>query len=230
MKIMHQSWGKLLFMHWPIDAGLLRPLIPPALEIDIYDGSAWIAIVPFTMWDIRPLPPYMPPVPGLAAMHELNVRTYVQLDREPGVWFFSLDCNSRVAVLAARSSFFLPYFNANIELKEEDNTITYDLKRTDDPQAAFSAIWEIGKALPTAKPGSLEFFLTERYCLYSARKNKIYRARIQHQPWPLRQANLAAFESTMLEAHSLETPKCLPLLHYAEEVSVDIWPLERTSA
>lgn len=227
MKIMHQSWGKLLFMHWPIAADLLRPLIPQALEIETYDGSAWIAIVPFTMWDIRPLPPYMPSVPGLAAMHELNVRTYVQFDREPGVWFFSLDCNSRVAVLAARTSFFLPYFNANIELKQEDKTISYHLERTDEPTAAFSAGWEILETLPTSEPGSLEFFLTERYCLYSARKDKIYRARIRHQPWPLRRANLGAFESTMLEVHGLQTPNCPALLHYAEEVNVDIWPLER---
>ncbi|HUE83120.1 MAG TPA: DUF2071 domain-containing protein [Pyrinomonadaceae bacterium] len=225
MKIMHQNWGKLLFMHWPIDAGLLRPLIPPALEIDTYDGSAWIAIVPFTMWDIRPLPPYMPPVPGLAAMHELNVRTYVQIDGEPGVWFFSLDCNSRAAVLAARTFFFLPYYNADIDLKQEGQTIDYTLKRTDSPSAAFSARWEIGAPLPTAEPGSLEFFLTERYCLYSARKEKIYRARIQHQPWPLQRAEVSAFSSTIIEASGLPELTSEPLLHYAEELSVEIWPL-----
>ncbi len=227
MKIMHQNWGKLLFMHWPIDADLLRPLIPAPLEIDTYDGSAWIAIVPFTMWDIRPLPPYMPPVPGLAAMHELNVRTYVQIDREPGVWFFSLDCNSRTAVLAARKFFLLPYCNARIELKQEEETIEYELTRTDDPAAAFSARWTIGKALPVSEPGSLEYFLTERYCLYSSRKERIYRAQIQHQPWPLQQATIERFSSSMIEAVGLENPQSPPLLHYAEAVNVDIWPLER---
>ena len=102
---MHQTWGKLLFMHWRIDAKLLRPLIPDALEIDTFDGTAWIAIAPFTMWDIRAFPPFIPPLPGLSSAHELNVRTYVHYDRVPGVWFFSLDCNSAAAVLGARTFF-----------------------------------------------------------------------------------------------------------------------------
>src|SRR5882672_3491683 len=100
--LMHQSWGKLLFMHWPIDAAQLRQLIPTELEIDTFAGNAWIAVVPFTMWDTRALPPYLPAVPGLSAMHELNVRTYVHYNGVPGVWFFSLDCNSRAAVFGAR--------------------------------------------------------------------------------------------------------------------------------
>ena len=92
--VMHQEWGKLLFMHWRIPESLLRPHIPRSLEIDTYGDSAWIAITPFTMWDIRGLPPYMPPIPGLDSMNELNVRTYVHYNGVPGVWFFSLDCDS----------------------------------------------------------------------------------------------------------------------------------------
>src|SRR4030095_6917429 len=103
--IMHQNWGKLLFLHWRIDEELLRPLVPAELEIDTFDGSGWIAVTPFTMWNIRALPPFLPAVPGLSSMHELNVRTYVYFDRVPGVWFFSLDCNSAAAVLTARTFF-----------------------------------------------------------------------------------------------------------------------------
>ena len=223
---MHQNWGKLLFMHWRIDEKLLRPLIPKALEIDTFGGSAWIAVAPFTMWDIRPFPPFLPAVPRLSAMHELNVRTYVHFDRMPGVWFFSLDCNSAAAVLGARTFFHLPYYNADIELEQEGKTIHYALSRTEDPPAEFNVSWKIGESLRYTHPGSLEFFLTERYCLYSEANDEIYRSRIYHQPWPLQKASLVSFESTMIESHGLRTPEEDPLLHYAEKISVEIWPLE----
>ena len=232
--IMHQNWGKLLFMHWRLDKRLLRPLIPEPLEIDTFDGSAWIAVAPFTMWDIRALPPFLPPVPGLSSAHELNVRTYVYLDNVPGVWFFSLDCNSVAAVLAARAFYHLPYYKAEIELTEKnasqehsfDRFIDYSLVRTDHPPAEFHASWKIGEKLPTSQPGSLEFFLTERYCLYSENDDKLYRARIHHAPWPLQKAELVSLKSSMIESHGLPTPQGDPLLHYCEELSVDIWPLE----
>jgi hypothetical protein len=226
--VMHQNWGKLLFMHWRIEEKLLRPFIPQGLEIDTYDGSPWIAITPFTMWDIRALPPFLPPVPGLSAMHELNVRTYVYLDKVPGVWFFSLDCNSAAAAFAARAFYYLPYYKAEIELKENERAIDYALVRTDDPPAEFQASWKIGERLSETQPGSVEFFLTERYCLYSEHKDELYTARIHHEPWPLQKAELASFCSTMIESHGLPTPNVEPLLHYAKEISVDIWPLTKT--
>ncbi len=224
--LMHQDWGKLLFMHWRIDEDLLRPLIPAGLEIDTFDGSAWIAIVPFTMWNISAFPPFLPSVPFLSSMHELNVRTYVYYDNVPGVWFFSLDCDSAAAVLGARTFFFLPYYNADIGLDQIGDTIDYSLERTDDPPAAFSAQWTFEERARFAHPGSLDFFLAERYCLYSERDGDLYRARIHHQPWPLREAKLNSFASTMIEAIDLPTPNGEPLLHYAEEVNVDIWGLE----
>jgi uncharacterized protein YqjF (DUF2071 family) len=225
--IMHQDWGKLLFMHWRIREESLRPLIPERLQIDTFDGSAWIAITPFTMWDIRAFPPYLPPVPGLSSMHELNVRTYVHLDGVPGVWFFSLDANGSVAVVTARTFFHLPYFNAEMQLEKSGKTIVYSSSRTEHgaPAAEFDATWKIGETLAYSHPGSLEFFLTERYCLYAAHKQKLYRCRIFHQPWPLQKADLSTFNSTMIESHGLPTPKDAPLLHYAEEISVDIWSL-----
>ena len=224
--IMHQNWGKLLFLHWRIDEQLLRPLIPAELEIDTFDGSAWIAVTPFTMWDIRALPPFLPALPGLSSMHELNVRTYVYFDKMPGVWFFSLDCNGYAAALAARTFFFLPYYHAEIELEQEGKRIEYSSERTEEPPAEFFASWKIGDTLAYSHPGSLEFFLTERYCLYSERDGELYRARIYHEPWPLQQASLVSLESSMVESLGLPTPKGEPLLHYAEEISVDIWPLE----
>ena len=223
--VMHQDWGKLLFMHWRIAENILRPHIPASLEIDTYGDSAWIAITPFTMWDIRAFPPFVPPVPGLDSMHELNVRTYVHYNGVPGVWFFSLDANSRAAVLAARTFFHLPYYNSEIEM-EGKKKIKYRLDRIEEPAAQFRAAWSVGEPLPESQPGSREFFLTERYILYTEHDDEIYRARIHHEPWQLYEAELTSFSSTMLEANRLIQPKTQPILHYADEVNVDIWSLE----
>jgi uncharacterized protein len=179
--VMHQDWGKLLFIHWRIDENILRPLIPASLEIDTYGDSAWLAITPFTMWDIRAFPPFVPPVPGWDSMHELNVRTYVHHNGVPGVWFFSLDANSRAAVLGARTFFHLPYYNAEIEM-EGKKKIKYRLDRIDEPAAQFRAAWTVGEPLPKSQPGSREFFLTERYILYTEYDDDLYRARIHHEP------------------------------------------------
>jgi uncharacterized protein YqjF (DUF2071 family) len=227
LRIMRQNWGKLLFMHWPIEAQGLRPLIPERLEIDSFDGTAWIAIVPFTMWGVRPI--FTPPVPFLSAFHELNVRTYVHLDGVPGVWFLSMEANSMAAVTTARTFFHLPYFNAEINLEQEGKTIIYSSSRTHKgaPSAEFDATWEIGARLPEAERGSLAFFLTERYCLYSSDGEHLYRQRIHHVPWPLQEATLSSFNSTMIEALELPTPEGEPLLHYAEALEdVDFWPAD----
>ena len=214
-------------MHWRIQPDLIRPLIPSGLEIDTFDDSAWIAIVPFTMWDIRAFPPYAPAVPGLSAMHELNVRTYVHLNGTPGVWFFSLDCNSAAAVFGARTFYYLPYYNAELELDQQGTTINYSSSRTDKPPAEFHAVWNIGSPLPTAEPTSLEFFLTERYCLFSENNGKLYRSRIHHEPWPLQTATVDSHSSTMIKSLNLPEPTNAPLLHYAEAIAVDIWSLEK---
>ena len=169
-------------MHWRIEEAELRSLIPEQLEIDTFDGSAWIGIIPFTMWDIRAFPPYLPAVPGLSSTHELNVRTYVHYNRVPGVWFFSLDCNSTAAVMAARAFYHLPYFNAHIDLEQHINTVDYALKRIDHPPAYFNGSWNIGETVPFSHPDSLEFFLTERYCLYAENDGELYGARIFHPP------------------------------------------------
>ncbi len=223
---MHQTWGKLLFMHWRVDEKLLRPLIPNALEIDAFDGSAWIGVVPFTMWNIRAS--FLPSIPGTSAFHELNLRTYVHFNGVPGVWFFSLDAANKVAVWAARKFYNLPYFNAQISLEQTDKAINYSSVRHDrrGAPAELHTSWGIGGDLPQTQPGSLEFFLTERYCLYSDRDGQLYRARIYHNPWPLQKAGLVTFNSTMIECHGLPTPKGDPLLQYCEELSVDIWPLK----
>jgi uncharacterized protein YqjF (DUF2071 family) len=223
--VMHQSWGKLLFMHWQVLPEALRPFIPERLIIDTFDNKAWVGLTPFTIWDARPV--FTPPLPWLSEFHEINVRTYVHLDGVPGVWFFSLDANSKVAVMAARSLFRLPYYNASISLEQHGNQIIYASSREGEALSAdFSATWTIGAALPEAKPGSQDFFLVERYCLYTSDAEKLYRCRIFHQPWPLQEAKLSTYRSSMLEADGLPTPAGEPLLHCGGPVSVEVWPLE----
>ena len=250
---MHQNWGKLLFMHWQIDAKDLRPLIPAQLSIDTFEGKAWIGVVPFTMWGIRAS--FLPAIPGTSAFHELNVRTYVHYKGVPGVWFFSLDAVNSLAVWGARAFYHLPYFNAEMKLLQKANRIHYSSVRQDSmtyggffagdragcaansdsdrfqllPRAELDIRWRIGQALRESVPGSLEFFLTERYCLYSFHKNQIYRSRIFHQPWPLQNATVDSLRSTMIESLGIPQPHGQPLLHYAESIAVDIWLLRKVS-
>jgi uncharacterized protein len=225
--VMHQSWRELLFLHWPLSPAAVRRLVPPSLELDVWEGEAWIGVTPFTMWDIRPA--HLPAVPLLSRSHELNVRTYVHRDGVPGVWFLSLEAANPLAVIGARIGFHLPYFQARMCLEEEGETVRYSSRRIHPgaPPATFAAEWSRGGPLPEAEPGTRDFFLIERYCLYSEVNGKLSRCRIHHRPWPLRVARLASLSTTMLEAHGLATPPREPLLHaQGASIEVEIWPPE----
>jgi uncharacterized protein len=225
--IMHQTWGKLLFLHWRVPEERLRPLIPERLIIDTWEGTAWVGVTPFTMWNVRPT--FLPPMPFISETHELNVRTYVHLDGVPGVWFFSLDAANPLAVYGARLGFHLPYYRAEMELREEGRTIRYRSRRThrDAPPAEFEASWTTGEPLPDAAPETRDFFLVERYCLYAENRGKLYRGRIFHRPWPLAEATLIQLSSTMLEAQGITTPTEPPVLHQQRDsLHVEVWPLE----
>jgi uncharacterized protein YqjF (DUF2071 family) len=222
--LMHQHWDRLLFLHWPVPEALLRPLIPPRLAVDTFDGAAWVGVVPFTMWGIRPAA--LPALPGLSASHELNVRTYVHLDGVPGVWFFSLDASNPLLVWGARLAFHLPYFRARMGLEAAGPSVRYHARRTHAgaPPAAFEATWSPGTSLPEAQPGTLGFFLTERYCLYAARGGRLLRTRVHHRPWPLCEGRLAHLASSMLEAQGLPAPGGPPLAHaLAAPLPVEVW-------
>ena len=205
------------------------------------------------MWGIRAT--FLPPISGTSAFHELNVRTYVHLNGVPGVWFLSLDAANRLAVWGARKFYHLPYFNAEMSLTREVSTIEYLSERTDSltyaqffaaeragfsgdlnadrfrsfPGAELRVSWTIGDPLDRSAPDSLAFFLTERYCLYSFHRNKIYRSRIFHEPWRLCSARLDSHQSTMIESLGIPEPPDEPILHYAESIAVDIWPLKNLS-
>src|SRR5579864_3295886 len=165
--VMTQSWHDLLFAHWPVDAAVLRAKIPPQLEIDTFMGQAWIAVVPFRMSGVRLRG--TPSVPWLSKFPELNVRTYVVAENKPGVWFFSLDAGNFLAVAVARAWFHLPYFRAHMSCGQRDGWVHYKSERThgDGRDAILHGKYRpIGGAFES-RPGSLEHFLTERYCLYA---------------------------------------------------------------
>ncbi len=225
--IMVQIWHALLFAHWPIPQEVLRPLIPNTLTIDTFDGKAWIGIVPFRMSGVRPHA--LPAVPGLSAFPELNVRTYVKRDGIAGVYFFSLDAGNPIVVALARTIFHLPYFNAQMNLKQVGDTIHYTSHRIHKgaPHADYIARYRPIAPISLAPAQSIEAWLTERYCLYTVAGSSLYRCDIHHVHWPLQIAELETERDTMALSHTLHLPDTKPLLHYSLRQDVLVWPIHR---
>lgn len=225
---MAMRWHDLLFAHWPLKPEVLRPLVPAGLELDTFDGEAWIAVVPFRMTGIRHR--LGPPLPWLSAFLELNVRTYVKRGGHSGVWFFSLDAANPVAVRAARWRFHLPYFDARMRLTATaGDKFQYASLRTHRgaPPAQFEGRYRpIGKPYES-KAGDIDHWLTERYCLFSAdRRGQIHRGDIHHVPWPLQPAEAEIQVNTMTEPLGMRLPDTPPLLHFASRLDVVAWLLE----
>ena len=230
--VMRMTWEDLLFAHWPVPAAALRPLIPLSLEIDMLDGSAWLGVVPFRMTGVRLRG--LPPLPGARSFPELNVRTYVSAEGKPGVWFFSLDAASRIAVRAARAWFHLPYFDARMESRRNGEEVAYASRRTHRgaSPAEFVARYRPTGDIFRSAHGSLEHFLTERYCLYAgdaaiakpASGERLWRGEIHHAPWPLQPAEAEIIANTMTGPLSLRLPAAPPLLHFARHLNVFAWP------
>jgi uncharacterized protein len=228
--IMAQSWHDLLFAHWKVDAAVLRPHIPVGLEIDTFDGQAWLGVVPFRMSGVRLR--WTPALPWLSAFPELNVRTYVTTQGKPGVWFFSLDAANPVAVAAARWSFHLPYFRARMACRDVDGWIQYKSERTHSgpPGAALEVRYRAAGESLEPRRGTLEHFLTERYCFYSAASGgRVYRGEIHHPPWLLQPAEAQFARNSMPEAAGLAIPGERPLLHFALQQDMVAWAPYRIS-
>jgi uncharacterized protein YqjF (DUF2071 family) len=214
-----------LFLHWRLAPDAVRTLVPATLDVDVFEAAAWVSVVAFTVSRMRPT--LLPPIPGLSDAHQINVRTYVHRDGVPGLWFFSLDANNRLAVWAARLAYRLAYFRARMHVAEDSGTIAFHCERTDvnAAKATFDAAWQLADPLPTPRPGTPDSFLLDRYVLYSGTNDRLLRARIHHQPWPLRRPTLQRLASTMLEAQGLPTQTDAPLAHaQATPFDVAIWP------
>lgn len=225
--IMEQKWHDLLFAHWPLSMELLRPQIPAHLEIDTFDGQAWLAVVPFRMSGVRLRG--TPPLPWLSAFPELNVRTYVTCDAKPGVWFFSLDAGNPIAVGIARAWFHLPYYRAWMRCSQRDGRIEYASQRT---HTGASAAKLQGRYRPVdtpfhPSPGTLEHFLTERYCLYALDgQGRLLRGEIHHPPWLLQRAEAEWGCNSMAEQLGIKLGS-QPLLHFVRRQDVLVWPPRR---
>lgn len=226
---MFQRWHDLLFAHWPIPAHVLRPLLPDRLQIEEFDGSAWIGIVPFRMTSVRLR--FTPPVPGFAAFPELNVRTYVTDGDKSGVWFLSLDAGNPLAVAIARRWYHLPYFRARMTCEANGEGIAYRSARVHRGAPSASLVGRYGPTGPVAEPaasGTFEHWLTERYCLYARdRREGVWRGEIDHAPWPLQPAEAELQVDGLTDGWGISLPPRAPVLHFSRRIDVRAWSLVR---
>jgi uncharacterized protein len=221
---MGQTWEELLFAHWRVPYEEVRTRVPAELGLDTFEGDVWVGVTPFRLTGLRARG--MLPLPRVSSFLELNVRTYVNFEGErPGIWFFSLDASSRLAVEAARRTYRLPYFHARMSATRRGEWIDYECARIDEPGRVFSGRYRPNGAVFHAEPGSLEWFLAERYCLYTVDRGAVYRADIHHELWPL-QAAEAEVELASISPIELDGD---PVCHFARRQDVVIWPLEQVA-
>ena len=221
--LLRQTWHDLLFLHWPVPVGELRPLVPEQLAVEEYGGSGWVAVTPFWMSGIGIRE--WPRLPVGSQFDELNVRTYVRLGDRPGVWFFSLDAGSRLGVMAARFLYGLPYVYARMQHRRQGEEILYRSERSS--RTGFAARYGPVGPVAGAQAGTLEHWLTERYCLYVRRGTGLYRADIHHGPWPLQPARAALERNDMLGANHVAIHDAPALVHFSRKLDVVVWSPER---
>ena len=221
---MLQRWEKLAFLHWRWDSADIQRTLPPGLLVDTFQGDAWLAIVPFYMRGIRPR--FCPPVPGISDFLELNVRTYVHDEQgRPGVWFYSLDCDQPLAVWTARTFFHLPYQHARMQAPMTDGWIDYTCQRRGEP-AQSRLRYQLSDETRTAEPGTLEFFLAERYLLFSQSPRGIRCGQVHHVPYPLAEAKLDAWDAKQLLQAGFSDPQRPPdQVIGSPGVDVRVYPL-----
>lgn len=222
--IMAQTWHDLLFAHWALAPDALAALLPAGLEIDTFEGRAWVGVVPFRMSGIRARG--TPALPWLSAFPELNLRTYVRRGGEHGVWFFALEAARLAAVQVARAWFHLPYFHARMACEPSGEAIEYASTRIHRgaPPAEFRARYGPVGPIERARPGTLEHWLTERYCLFSVdRRGSVRRGDIHHVPWPLQRAEARIERCTLPEAHGIGIRGAPPHVLFARRIEVAVW-------
>ena len=222
---MTMSWHDLLFAHWPVSARKLARLLPPGLELDLWEGEGWVGVVPFLMTNVGPRG--LSRLPWISHFPELNVRTYVSVADKPGVYFFSLDAANPLAVAVARWRFQLPYFHAVFRIVRDNDRVSYRCTRRRDKEICFDGDYHPTGEPFAAKPGSFESWLVERYCLYTVNKNgKVFRGDIQHPPWPLQNAETELHRNTMVACTGLALPDVPPITHFAKRLDVVGWTLD----
>ena len=229
--IIFQSWQKLLFLHWKIDPAEVQKKLPVGLTVDAFDNCAYVGVVPFYMWNIRPR--FLPAVPWISFFLEINVRTYVHDENGvPGVWFFSLDTNQALAACVGRRFFHMPYTNARMKAeRNSDGLIQYECHRHSTPISEKTEFVYRGISNPeSAEPGTLEFFLAERYLLYAEnpRDGQLYSGRVFHEPYPLQKADVRECSNIPIKQAGLFEISENPVhAAYTDGVDVVAYPLEK---
>lgn len=243
---LRMRWDNLLFLHWPVDPAVIRALVPQPYEIDLYDGRAWVALVPFRMEDTSFRA--VPPLPGLSAFYECNVRTYVRIRAKDGswragVWFLSLDAERLIPVLGARWFWSLNYIHSRFDVRgpgyapgasdhvppggnPERWTTDYRLVRRRNPAERTRVVWTREDEMPLAPPDSLEYFLTERYWLFTIRHGRPMGGRITHPQWKLRRATVSHVDDTLMASAGIQVSG-EPLAWHSDTISVRAWWLSR---
>ncbi len=221
-----QLWRELLFLHWWVPVEALRPLVPARLGLDLWEGRALVGLVPFRMERVRPA--WFPQALSLDFL-ETNLRTYVHVDGDaPGVYFFSLEASSRLAVCGARMGFGLPYHHATMHMDTTDATFDYTSVRRSDPAARLDVRWRRDAALGPSEPGSLQHFLLERYLLYVVRGDVLFRGQVHHPPYPAFEAEVPRVTEGLIAAAGLPAPDRPPdLVHASTGVDVEVFALKK---
>ena len=226
--IMTQRWNDLLFLHYSLAPEMVRAKVPEVLALDTYEHLAWVTVAPFWINHLRP--PGVPSVPWFSRFAEVNVRTYVTHRGKPGIYFFSLDASNLSAVWGARIFYRLPYWQASMKVRGKGGPkIEYSSKREHGPRPAELKCWygPADKRTFQAHPGSLQHFLTERYCLYTASRGRLYRGEIHHLPWDLQEARFEVRQNTMAQPAGLKLPAQPDLAYFSSELKVLFWAPER---
>ncbi|HEV8105227.1 MAG TPA: DUF2071 domain-containing protein [Gaiellaceae bacterium] len=212
-----QSWVDIAFLHWRIDPAALQRLLPGSVELQTFDGAAWLGITPFLLSGLRLRG--LPPLPGVSTFPALNVRTYVTLDERPGLWFFTLDVGSTLVGEAEKRLYRLPYHRAQMRYVRDGGFVNHESARAG---AAFSASYRGVGDVFDAETGSLDEFLTDRYCVYTEDGGRVYRAELHHRRWQLQHGEAHIDLNTMAP---LPLPAEAPHVLFSQRQDVVIWPL-----
>jgi uncharacterized protein YqjF (DUF2071 family) len=212
-----QSWKQVTFLHWAVDPAAVRPLVPAALELDLFDGCAWVGIVPFRSRGLRR--PGMAALPWLSTYPEVNVRTYVR----GGVWFLSLDLGRMISAVGAQFISGLPHYWAASRMERRGNRLGFESRRIRGSALCQMQV-EVGRAI--SEPSDLLHFLTERYKLYTNFRGRLCQGQVEHPRWELKQARVVYLEESLLSAVGVRRPDGEPVVCFSEGVDATLGPIE----
>ncbi|MEK4030412.1 DUF2071 domain-containing protein [Pseudobacillus sp. FSL P4-0506] len=223
--VMTQTWSNVLFMHWPIHPVTMKNLLPPFLQVDLYGGMAWLGIVPFQVSSMRFHG--LPPIPLLRSFLQLNVRTYVMHKGVPGVYFFNLDVNHLPSVIGARLFYSLPFRQSNMAAVVNNSCHFQSSYSVGQNREELDVFYKPVSPSYSAEKETFDYWASERYCLFTERRNKLYRGDIHHTRWALQKAEATIFRNTMASFLTHHYFQQQPILHFSKEKKAFFWPLQK---